>query len=99
MTGNVMSQHSEHALLLHEQVQSKQALLQCLGWRLEGTGSVDEAPVLLLRYGHLFRLTLAVSNDQQGSSTEGILELAPAGISQFLSCNLAAVYTVWDTVW
>ena len=83
MTSNIMSQHSDHALLLHEQVQSKQALLQCLGWRLEGTGSVDQAPGLLLRYGHLFRLTLAVSNGQQGSSTEGTLELSPAGATLF----------------
>ena len=88
-----MSHHSsEQALLLHMQVQSKQALLQCLGWRLEGAGSGDQAPDLLLRYGHLFRLRLAVSHDQQ--CTEGILEFAPAGISLLAKSNVAAVYTV-----
>lgn len=74
----------------HDQVQSKQALLQCLGWRLEGAGNASLRSGLVFRYGHLFCLTLARLSQEQDSSTEGILELAPTGTTSASCCSLAA---------
>ncbi|DBB09035.1 TPA: hypothetical protein ACH3X3_007660 [Trebouxia sp. C0006] len=69
--------HQASAQAVLHKVQSKQALLQCLGWRLEGAGNASHASGLVFRYGHLFCLILARSSEKQDSSTEGVLELAP----------------------
>ncbi len=74
----------------HDQVQSKQALLQCLGWHLEGAGNASHRSGLVFRYGHLFCLTLARASEGQDCSTEGILELAPTGTTSTSCCSLAA---------
>ena len=68
---------------------SKDALVKCLGWRLEGGGNAAQDRGLTLRYGHLFRLRLAMSSTgQQTSCTEGILELAPTGVlSRHIPCH------------
>ena len=64
---------------MYEQVQSKQALIECLGWRLEGAGNASQNGGLVLRYGQLFCMRLAMPSQQQGSCAEGILELSPTG--------------------
>ena len=57
-----------------------QALAGCLGWRLEGAGSMSRHQQLILRYGTLFRLRLPMSEQAQDSScTQGSVELAPTG--------------------
>lgn len=57
-----------------------QALAECLGWRLEGAGSLAHEQQLTLRYGKLFRLRLPIPDEAVDSScTQGSLELAPTG--------------------
>lgn len=57
-----------------------QALAGCLGWRLEGAGSITQHQQLTLRYGTLFRLRLSMSEQAQGSHcTQGSVELTPTG--------------------
>ena len=64
-----------------------QALAKCLGWRLEGAGSVSQQQQLTLRSGTLFRLRLPMSKQaQDGHCTQDSVELAPTGT---ISCQPA----------
>ena len=73
------------AFVLFAQVQSKDALSSCLGWRLEAADNAGLDASLTLRFGSLFKARVPMPGaQQQADAAEATLELAPTGVQLIL---------------